>query len=483
MRNKTFLKLIGGMLTTSSMISAVKAEIERRANYPAGSCAWLFADRGGPRVACAIGPRIYLDANRGDGSGDVTEVELKNLMDGLANATKEVKDWAKTAKGEMESLSKLTKETKAGSDKALAEMNTKVTKLIDDFEAKTGARIADIEQKMARRGPNGLQMEEVKSAGQMVIENENVKSTLLGGAKRGAVHVSMERKNITSAVATVGSGVSPSTSLVVADRQPIVGLPLRKMTIRDLLTPGTTVSSNIEYTVETGTVPPTVAAATVSEGQLKPQGDLTYNLKSSPVRTIASIMKASRQILDDAPQLQSYIDGRLRYGLELVEEDQLLKGDGTGNNLLGIIPQATAFVEAFSPSAEQQIDKIRLAMLQATAVSLFPATGSVLHPQDWARIETLKDTLGRYIIGQPQGSIQPTLWNLPVVETIAMTINTFLTGAFRLGAQIFDRMSIEVLISTEDADNFVRNLITIRGEERLALAVYRPSAFIYGALS
>jgi HK97 family phage major capsid protein len=417
-----------------------------------------------------------------DGNEIDENVELKTLMEGLTKATAEVKDWHKTSQNEIATLGKLTKETKDGADKALAEMNTKLTGLYEDFEKKTGARVSDIEQKMARRG-SIQQFEELKSAGQIVVENEAVKNNLLGVGKRGQVQVTMERKNITSAVATVGSGASATTSMVVPQREPIVSLPLRRMVVRDLITPGTTISSNIEYPVETGTVPPTIGATVVSESALKPQSDLTFNLKSSPVRTIAWIMKASRQILEDAPMLQSYIDGRLRYGLEYVEEVELLNGDGTGQHLLGLVPQATAYVAAFTPTLVQQIDVLRLAALQAAAVSLFPSTGYVLHPTDWAKIETLKDTLGRYIVGDPTGRLQPTLWGLPVVETIAMTVNNFLSGAFRMGAQIFDRMAIEVLISTEDSDNFQRNMITIRGEERLALACYRPSAFITGTLS
>lgn len=413
---------------------------------------------------------------------DVTEIETKKLMESLVKVTAEVKDCFKAHKNELETLGKVTNETKEHADKALAEMNTKATALYDDFEKKTGARLSDIEQKIARRGGQD-QVEETKSAGQLVIENEAVKKDLLGGPQRGQFQISMERKNISSAPATVGAGVSPTNSLVVADRQPIVGLPQRRLTVRDLLSPGSTVSSNIEYPVEVGTVPPTIGATTVSEGQLKPQSDLQFNLKSSPVRTVAWIMKASRQILDDAPMLASYIDGRLRYGLEFVEENQLLNGDGTGMNLLGIMPQATPYSAAFVPTLVQPIDVLRLSALQAAAVSLFPATGYVIHPQDWAKIETLKNTQGNYIIGDPHGRLTPMLWGLPVVETIAMAVNTFLTGAFRLGAQIFDRMAIEVLISTEDQDNFARNMISIRGEERLALAVYRPTAFITGALS
>ena len=94
----------------------------------------------------------------------------------------------------------------------------------------------------------------------------------------------------------------------------------------------------------------------------------------------------------------------------------------------------------------------------------------------------LKDSMGRYIIGDPQGTIAPRLWGLPVVASLAMNAGTFLTGAFKYGAQIFDRMTIEVAISTENVDNFQTNMITIRAEERLALVVKRPAAFIAGSL-
>jgi HK97 family phage major capsid protein len=255
---------------------------------------------------------------------------------------------------------------------------------------------------------------------------------------------------------------------------------MRQMVVRNLITPGTTSSNAIEYAVETDD-PNVTGAAVVSEGQLKPQSNITFDLKSTPVRTIAHFMKASRQIMDDAPQLRSIIDGRLTYGLQFVEEGELLYGDGTGQHILGIVPQASAYAPAFAPTNPTPIDQLRLASLQAT-LALYPASGYVLHPTDWGRIELTKDLQGRYIVGDPTGLLGKRLWNLPVVDTQAMQVGKFLTGAFQLGAQIFDRMSIEILISTENADDFVRNMITIRGEERLTLAVYRPAAFIYGTL-
>jgi len=147
------------------------------------------------------------------------------------------------------------------------------------------------------------------------------------------------------------------------------------------------------------------------------------------------------------------------------------------------VPQASAFSAAFAPADMTQIDELRLAMLQAQLARL-PASGHVLHFTDWAKIELTKDSLGRYIIGNPLGVVGPTLWGLPVVSTeIAAFQGKFLTGAFQTGAQIFDREDANVVISTENADDFEKNMISIRCEERLALAVKRPEAFIFGTFT
>jgi HK97 family phage major capsid protein len=397
------------------------------------------------------------------------DLDIAKLVGDFKAATDKVNGFADTVKTEMKNLGKMTEETKENTDKAIAEM-VPIAKALDEAKA----RLQELEQKAARRG--GQQASETKSLGQMFVENDGVKSIM--STKRGNAHVTIDLKDITSGTGTVGSTADVSTSLVVAQRMPIVNLPERRFTIRDLLTPGETNSNNIEYPVE---VAFTNAAAMVAEGGAKPQSNVTFDLRSAPVRTLAHFMRASRQILDDAAQLRTYIDGRLRYGLDLVEENQLLNGDGTGQNLLGLVPQATAYSAPFTVTGEQDIDRIRLAILQATQ-ALWPVTGIVLNVLDWAKIEMTKDSMGRYLVGDPTGQIAPRLWGLPVVATVAMTAGNFLTGAFKMGAQIFDRMQVEVLLSTEDQDNFIKNLITIRGEERLALAVFRPTAFITGTL-
>lgn len=360
------------------------------------------------------------------------------------------------------------------SGEASAELTEKVDKALSDLGAAT-TRLSDLEKRAAREKEIGEDAE--KSLGQLVIDSAEYKAGNLTGSSRASIKVSADRAAITSANTTVGAGRSPGTSLVPGHRLPgIVGLPQRQMTIRDLLLQGRTSSSNIEYVKQTGY---TNNAAPVAEGALKPTSDLTFDLVSAPVRTIAHLFKASRQILDDAEGLRSYIDGQARYGLEFVEENQLLNGSGTGQNLNGLVPQASAFVPAFTPDGETGIDRIRLAILQVF-LAQFPATGIVLHPTDWAKVELTKDAGNNYIIGNPQGALSPTLWNLPVVATQAMASGEFLVGAFSYAAQIFDRMDVEVLLSSENVDDFEKNMFTIRAEERLALAVYRPEAFVTG---
>ncbi|KAK0340235.1 hypothetical protein LTR94_031361, partial [Friedmanniomyces endolithicus] len=184
-------------------------------------------------------------------------------------------------------------------------------------------------------------------------------------------------------------------------------------------------------------------AAPVAEGAAKPQSELQFEDATATVRTIAHWMRASVQVLADAPALSSIIDQRLRFGLSYVEETQLLNGSGTGQNLPGLVTNATAYEAAGGLTATSPLDIVRLMILQV-ALAEYPANGIVMNPIDMAAIEMLKDGEGRYIIGNPQGTIDKRLWGLPVVETQAMAVDKALVGAFNLGAQIFDRQDATV---------------------------------------
>ena len=405
-------------------------------------------------------PAVHFDA-----LGPVTPEEYKTAVVELKKATDEVKRFAETANTEMTRLGTLTGETKSNADKALSTMTA--------FEA----RVAEMEQKAAR--PGGPGPGQIKSFGAQVIEGEEVKAALAQGSSfRGRARIQL--KTVVPITTASGGGQSVSTSLVVADRVGMVALPQYQLVVRDLIAPGNTASNAIEYPLETVFQN---FAAPVAENPAtpKPQSDITFAMMHTPVQTIAHYMMASKQIMSDAPMLASIIDQRLRYGLAYVEDQQLLYGDGTGLNLKGLMPQAQVYAlpGGIVLNNETSIDRLRMALLQTT-LALLPSSGIVMNDIDWAGIEIIKDQLGRYIIGNPQGTLSPTLWGKPVVTSLAMQFGNFLVGAFRSAAQIFDREEVNVMVSTEDRDNFVRNMVTVLCEERLALAVYRPQAFVKG---
>lgn len=408
----------------------------------------------------------YMRAPDGHGGETKTAAELAGeVKAAFERKHDEVKGIAEKALAEATRGIPLSEKAKEIADSALTGMN----------ELK--ALLTDLEQKMARRG---VEETEVKSVGQQFVESDQYKSAFANGARQGQT-VGLEVKTITS-LTTNADGSAGAFVRAERVQSPQVMLPNRQLRIRDLIASGSTASSSIEYVQETGF---TNNAGMVAEGTLKPQSDLKFALKNAPVRKIAHWFLASAEILADAPGLRSIIDARLNYGQAYVEDVQILKGDGTGQNLLGIVPQATPYAVPAGVTgyaAPSMIDKLRIGQLQV-ALALYPADGQVLHPIDWALIEMAKDAQGRYLIGNPQGTLSPTLWGLPVVQSMAQTAGRFTLGAWKAAAQLFDREQSGVLVSTEDGDNFRRNMVTILAEERLAVTVYRPEAFVDGAFA
>lgn len=255
----------------------------------------------------------------------------------------------------------------------------------------------------------------------------------------------------------------------------VTSLPQRGLMIRDLLNVVPTTSGSVDYARQTTR---TNNAAAVAEGATKPTSNYIWEQINAPIRTIAHLAKLTRQALDDAVQLQGEVDSEMRYGLGIAEEVEVLTGDGTGQHLTGLIPNATAFVAPITLADPTMIDLLRLGLLQAE-LALYPTDGIVLNPADWAGIELTKTTDGAYVFANPTNLAGPRLWGKPVVATVAMTIDKFLVGGFKLQT-LYDRMEPEVLIASENVDDFEKNLYTMRCEERVALAIKKPGALIYG---
>ncbi|KIU31116.1 phage major capsid protein [Atlantibacter hermannii] len=391
---------------------------------------------------------------------------LKKVSAKLEEVSGTFSQKAEDALREAKNSGQLSAQTKETVDKIATEFNA-----LNEANKTLKASLGELEQHVAQM-PAHNAAKVIETVGHQVVSSEALK----------AFTASVEgNKRLSIPVNAALLSVNIPGQIVAPDRLPgIDAQPKQRLFIRDLIAPGRTESNTIYWVQQTGF---TNNAKVVPENTTKPYSDIAFAEKITPVRTIAHLFKAAKQILDDMPQLQSTIDAELRYGLKYVEEQEILFGDGTGAHLDGIVPQASAYAAAFSVEQQNGIDDLRLAMLQAQ-LARFPASGHVLHFTDWAKIELSKDTLGRYILANPAALTGPTLWGLPVVATEAAAfLGKFLTGAFNAGAQIFDREDANVVISTENADDFEKNMISIRCEERLALAVKRPEAFIYGTFT
>lgn len=266
-------------------------------------------------------------------------------------------------------------------------------------------------------------------------------------------------------------GFYPGQSIKIAAETRIVDTVTAPDTLT--ITIGITAGKSIGDSVTSKFFAPT------AEGATKPQGNIAYELKSVPVKTIAHWIPASRQILADAANLRSQIDGRLIYGLGLTEEEQVLYGDGLGENMAGILTNLKTQVYLWSTGevGDSKIDAIRRAMTLAR-VAEYPVTGIVLNPEDWEDVELAKGDDGHYIWLVVQNGVANQLFRVPVVDTTAIRSGECLVGAFSLGATLFDREEATVRVAEQHADFFIKNMVALLAESRAALAVFRPEAFV-----
>jgi HK97 family phage major capsid protein len=404
---------------------------------------------------------------------DELSAEIKRIVSEFGTKTNELSDAIAKADSEVKEHGKVADETKG----LIADLSTKMAANEQTFEA----RLHAIEQLADERKNKGTGQK--KTLGDMVVEAKQLKDFANRQGVDGNVvklrskgvsdQIDIECKDVTSGAASAGDGIW-------SFRDPeLVSDPYRPRMIRELI-PTIPVGSNLIEWVQTNVR--TNNADAVSETVAKPKSDLTYDRKETPVRKIAHYFKTSAEVLADFARLRGEINNEGFEMLRQVEEDQLMSGDGTGVNLLGLIPQATAYNPASTQVGDQQVDVIRRAILQVRQ-SYYSATGIVLNPADWAAIELLKSSNDdRYLFSNATSGAPARLWGLPVSESDALPAGEFMVGAFRTAATIYDRMVATVYVSTENEDDFITNMVSILFEERLALAVKRPLAFVHGNL-
>lgn len=369
-----------------------------------------------------------------------------------------------------------------------------------ELETKVAAMIRRIDElDVMRARPGAGSVEVPKTVGQMFAESEQFKGFMARGWHRGGAAMKLEDINphgytkgssgFLESKTTIDSAAVGSSTPGILNAQRVGGIiPLaeRRLTMRDLIPNLTTTLSAVDYVRENVF---TNAASPQAESSSKVESADTFVIASATVRTIAHWIPASRQVLDDFGQLAAFIDHKLMYGLKLKEETEIIAGDNLGNHLNGITTQASAYAGTYDVGGDTKLDRLRRAIMELEASDNY-VDGIVLNPVDYGRIELIKTDVGgantgTYIVGDPSGSGLvriPTLWGRPVVLSNSLTVGKFLMGAFGQFSAIYDRMAAVIDVSTEHSDYYIKNLVAIRCEERMCLAVYRATAFMYGNL-
>jgi HK97 family phage major capsid protein len=361
------------------------------------------------------------------------------------------------------------------------ELNSRIIALQGDEELR--ARMAqfqtqenDRQQSRAITDGEERGRRRILSLGEQFVGSDLYKNAIANRNRnsRGWTSGQIELEGGIRAATLTTDGASGGDLIVPNYQSGITQILFQRLTVSDLLASGTTDGPTIYYMKETTAAN---AAATVAEGAAKPESTLVFDAVTDSLKKIATWLPVSDEMLDDVPQIRSYIDQRLRFFVEQQEEAQLLNGDGTGTNLTGL-RNRTGLATDVARGTDSNADAIFKQMMAIMTTAFVMPDAVVVHPTNWQAIALSKDSNGAYLGNGPFNSpLVPRLWGLPVVVTTAITANVALVGAYKMGAQVFRKGGISVDVSNSHSDYFIKNLTAIRAEERVALAVYRPGAF------
>lgn len=264
---------------------------------------------------------------------------------------------------------------------------------------------------------------------------------------------------------------------------PVIQTKYRRLTIADLLSSGTISGNSLTYWTQ-GTL--TGDVASVAQGALKPSLNFAFGQTTESLTKLAGVTKVSDEMAEDADFLVSVIRSQLLQRLAVIEEDQLLNGNGTAPNLRGLLNRSG--IQTYSTTAtatpKKWMDGLFHAMTLVRTGSFIEPDGIIVNPTDYETMRLGVDGQSQYYGGGPftgaYGNdgfqMQPGLWGLPTVVTPAIAAGTALVGGFGTSAQVFRKGGVRLESTNANENDFLTNLIAIRAEERLALAVYYPTA-------
>lgn len=337
---------------------------------------------------------------------------------------------------------------------------------------------------MDRIHPGLIESINQKTLGQEVLENPEFKAYLdqltdfgkrAPGKNERVNSPAVQVKSLITGLSSTSAG-----AFVVNDRKPIVdpGTFYRPLSLLDIITIGQTGSDVVEYVREGAHTnnAATVEEATASDDDTgaKPESAMLFSVVTEAVATIAHWVPATRRALADAPQMRTIIEQFLRYGIREELEDQMITGNGAGDDFVGVLNVSGNTPQAWDTDI---LTTTRKARTKVRTTGRATPTAYVLNPADWETIDLMQDNEARYFFGGPSQMGTPRLWGLPVVECEGMTAGTGMVADWKL-AVLWDREQTNILISDSHADFFIRNLIAVLAEMRAAFGVLRPAAFV-----
>lgn len=367
----------------------------------------------------------------------------------------------------------------------VAQVDQKHAEVVDlDGKIQATKASADVMARIGALGGEKADEDESNEAAARDLGEHFLKSGM--AAKLKAAHGAGGRFNVASTefkaasdpLLTAGSGGLPTQYGNALQTR------YRKLTIADLLAQGTLSQATLTYWQQ-GTL--TGAPTAVAEGAAKPSMNFAFGQVTEALAKIAGVTKVSDEMTEDADFMVSIVRSQLLQQLALVEENQLLNGSGSAPNLRGLLNRSG--IQTYSTPAtstpKKTLDGIFHAINLVQTNSFIPADGIVMNPTDYENVRLGADGQSQYYGGGPftgaygnDGfSLQPGLWTLPTVVTPAIAAGTVLVGAFQTGAQMFRKGGVRLESTNSNEDDFKTNLVAMRVEERVALAVYYPTAF------
>lgn len=308
-------------------------------------------------------------------------------------------------------------------------------------------------------------IEPPKSIGEQFTEAQSYKDGR--SDSRPAFRVDLDGISLKTTMTTTAGWLPYSTIpqrlVLSAQRRPVVA---------DLVPQSNTTYPSVLYMEETTF---TNNAAGVLEGGTKPESALQLTRRTVPLEVLAHLLPVTNQQLEDVQGIRDYIDGRLMFMLQLAEETMLLTGNGTSPNLQGFLTKSGIQTQARGSDANQ--DAIYKAMQLVRFTGFAEPSGIVMAPANWQTIRLMTSTTGQYLIAPPTEDGIERLWGKPVIQTPAITTGTALTGDFSLYSHISRREGVRIDVSDSHNDDFAKNILHIRCEERLSLEIYRAAAF------